>query len=73
MVRVGGAAQAAKDFDAVVGASGAQARTYGTVKSATLADGSVVTLRQRTTKGFAGTPTLEFRDTVGDMAVKVRY
>jgi hypothetical protein len=56
-----------------VGASGSQARTYGTFKSATLADGSEITLRQSTTKGFAGIPTLEFRDTAGDMVVKIRY
>jgi RHS repeat-associated protein len=73
VVRSGGAVQAAADFDAVVGASSAQVRTYGAVKSATLADGSEITLRQSTTKGFAGTPTLEFRDTAGAIAVKVRY
>jgi RHS repeat-associated protein len=73
MVRSGGAAQAAADFDAVVSASGAQVRTYGTVKSATLADGSEVTLRTSTTKGFQGIPTLQFRDQVGEFDVKIRY
>ena len=73
MVRSGGATQAAADFDAVVSASGAQVRTYGTVKSATLADGSEVTLRTSTTKGFQGIPTLQFRDQVGKFDVKIRY
>jgi len=42
-------------------------------KAATLPDGSEVVLRESTTKGFTGTPTLEFRDNVGQVVTKVRY
>jgi RHS repeat-associated protein len=73
VLRAGGAAQAAKDFDSLVSATGAQVRTYGPVKSATLADGSEAVLRTSTTKGYAGTPTLELQDKVGIVAVRIRY
>jgi hypothetical protein len=73
MFRAGGAAQAAKDFDALVNTGGSTVRNYGPVKATTLADGSEAVLRQSTTKGYAGTPTLEFRDNVGNMVAKVRY
>jgi RHS repeat-associated protein len=73
MFRSGGSAQAAADFEAVVSASGAQVRTYGAFRSATLADGSEITLRESTTKGFQGIPTLQFRDQVAKFDVKIRY
>lgn len=74
VVRDGGATEAAKDFDSLVSASGAQVRTYyGPVKSATLADGTEAVLRTSTTKGYAGSPTLELQHKVGNLAVKIRY
>lgn len=72
--RSGGATQAAADFDAVVSASGAKARQVAPgFFSATLADGSEITLRESTTKGFKGIPTLQFRDQVIKLDVKIRY
>jgi RHS repeat-associated protein len=74
LLRSGGATQAASDFRAVVDAGGATVRNYGpSVQAATLPDGSEVVLRQSTSKGFAGTPTLEFQDNIGQVLTKVRY
>jgi len=73
LIRAGGAKQAVEDFNSLVGTGGSSVRNYGSVKATTLADGSEVILRQSTTKGYAGTPTLEFQDKVGNVVVKVRY